>query len=405
MERTLTASGAASATRRETPNKIRSRRRPAEQANRGGIRRSGVHPARSRLSDIGAGLFKPVKLHDLNLMTGQLALMLDTGNTLVDSLDALANQATNPKLEQVLQTLSRDVSGGMPLATALEVHPQVFNEFYVATVRSAEASGALTNAFKRIEAHLQKREDVIANIRAALIYPTILATLATGAVIFLLTFVLPKFTVIFEKRGVQLPLPTRMLLGISEFCTTYWYLFPIVIIGGAVSIYMYAASERGKPVIHNLFLGAPIMGPLVKTLQTSQLLRMMGMLLDAGVPIVETLSIGAQACSNIHFRRLMARVTEGVLQGEGFARNFCKSRLFPVSIKQMVTTGERTGSMGLVMSKIADKLDSIADKQMKKISSLIEPLIIIVMGVAIGFIAIAILLPLFKLTSTLRGGH
>lgn len=336
--------------------------------------------------------------------TGQLALMLETGSTIVDSLDALGEQTADEKLSRILKSVSTDLQGGASLAAAMGAHPHAFNTFYVSAIKAGEASGSLVEVFNRLEADMARREELVSSIRVALAYPMVLTLLSFSAVIFLVTFVLPKFIEIFERNGAVLPLPTRILLALSGFTTTYWYLILLGGIGSTIFAYVYANSETGRFRIDMIVLKLPVIGVLVNSIYTSTLLRTIGTLLNAGVPMTESMNVARDTCSNNLFKTAVTNITSGVLRGESFSENFSKSPLFSPSTKQMIATGDRTGSLPLVMNKMADYLDNDSEKQMKKLSALIEPLVIICMGVVVGFIAISVLLPLFRLSSAVKGG-
>jgi type IV pilus assembly protein PilC len=359
---------------------------------------------KTRAARAAAAGSKRVKLKILTEETGQLALMLRAGTSLVDCLDALAEQSNDERMTDVLQSVAGEVTGGSSLAVALASHPRVFDGFYVSSVRAGEASGNMAEVFGRLESYLQKRLELRGNIITSLIYPVIIMILAVAAVTFMITFVLPKFVGIFERSGVLLPLPTRMLMGISSFVVSYWYL----LIGGGVAIgvavYYYAKSSKGSRVMDRLVLHLPIIGPVANTVQSAVLLRSLGTLMGAGVPLVETLEVAVESCKNTLFQQFVRDITAGVVQGEDLASNFAKSDLMLPSTKQMVRTGERTGTLATVFDAVADHLEDNAERQMKRLSALFEPLILIVMGVVIGFIAVSVLLPLFRLTSAARGG-
>jgi type IV pilus assembly protein PilC len=237
----------------------------------------------------------------------------------------------------------------------------------------------------------------------ALIYPVITCCLAIVAVIFMVTFVLPKFVDIFSKSNVPLPLPTRMLMGISGFVTSYWYILLAAMIGIITAIYLALKNPVGSRLFDRLILWLPGVGDVAGTVQSSLLLRTLGTLLQAGVPLVDSLAVAKDACKNSLFKDFVASVTSGVLQGEDLASNFAKSEIMSPSIKAMVGTGERTGNLPMVLNSIADHLDSIADKQAKRLSAVFEPAAIIVMGGVIGFIAVSVLFPLFRLTAAVKG--
>lgn len=349
-------------------------------------------------------LFNPVRPSELRWITSQFSLMLETGTTVAESLMALSEQSEGTPISEILSDVHNSVNGGATLSAALGEHPRVYSSFYVSAVKAGEASGTLPEVFARLELHMKKREEMVSTIRAALTYPMILSTLAVGAVMFMMTFVLPKFVTVFASFGAELPLPTRMLMSLAGIFRSYWYAILLFVFGPMAGAYWYFTGTRGKPVLDRLVLNLPIVGPVVRMVQTSVILRTLGTLINAGVPLVECMSVAEDSCSNGEFKRTVREISNGIIRGEGFSRNFGASALFTPSTKQMVATGERTGSMGYVMTKVADHLDDEADKTMKLLGTLIEPLIIIVMGFIIGFIAIALLFPLFRLSSAVRGG-
>ena len=344
-----------------------------------------------------------VKRNTIFWFTGQLALMLETGSTIVDSLDALAAQITDDRFRRILKSVSGDLQGGSTLASAMGVYPNAFDKFYVSAVKAGETSGNLTDVFTRLEAHMLRRGNLVSNIRVALTYPLILSVLSLSAVIFIVSFVLPRFIEIFEKNGAVLPLPTRMLLTLSDFTTSYW---PLILLGAgcsAVGTFLYVTSETGRFRVDTLVLRLPVVGKLVNSVYTSTLLLILGTLLNAGVPMTESMLVARDACTNSQYKMAVTGISNGVLRGEGFSEYFSKSALFSPSIKQMIATGDRTGSLPMVMTKMADYLDREAEIQMKRLSALVEPAVIICMGVVVGFIAVSVLLPLFRLTSAVKG--
>lgn len=336
--------------------------------------------------------------------TGQLALMLKTGTPLVESMAALGEQTEDPRMQEVLEAVAASIRGGSPLTGALSAHPHAFDDFYVSTARAGEATGELAEVFKRIESQLLKRLELKSSITAALIYPLIVSLLAIGAVVFVVTYVLPKFIVIFERSHVPLPLPTRMLMFLAGTVTTYWYLVPVLVFGIPASIYFFLKTELGSQLYDRVVLRLPIMGPLAHLVYSGVVLRTLGSLMGAGVPLVESLAIALSACKNRRYKAFLADVTARVMRGEPLAAGFQASDLISPNVKQMVNTGERSGALPLVLNAVSDHLDALTDKRVKRLSAIFEPLIIIVMGIVIGFIAISVLLPLFRLSSAARGG-
>ena len=341
---------------------------------------------------------------DLRAFTGQLGLMLDTGTPLSEALDALARQTTRPRLAKALGQVHREVNGGTPLSEALDSHPAIFSDFYMATVRAGEATGTLTEVFQRLETHIYKREALLNSVRSALTYPTILVLLASSAVLFLLSFVLPKFQTIFSAHAALLPLPTRILLDTAAHFRENWYWVALSVVTLLTSARRYVTSRHGKPVVDRVVLALPVVGRLVKRIQTAVLLRMVGAMLEAGVELLDAMDVAQRACSNSRFRKLVTDVSAGILQGKSLAEGFAKSPLISPTVKQMIATGEKSGALSTVMTKMADYLDEQAEHQLKRLSTLFEPMVIIGMGAVIGYIALAVLLPLFKLSSAVRGG-
>ena len=367
--------------------------------------RARKEPAGAKWALPQVGFFKPVKSSQLRAMTSQLALMLETGTPLAESLGALAEQMEGEALGDVLTEVHGTVSGGSNLSEALGLHPRVFGTFYVSAVRAGETAGNLTEVFKRLETDMAKREDLVSRLRAALTYPAILTLIATGAVVFLVSFVLPKFALIFQNAGARLPLPTRILLGVTATFQSYWYLCIAAVLAPPVAAWFFFRTPDGKRILDNLLLRLPVVGSLVKTVQCSVLLRTLSTLLGSGVPLMESLEVAERGCSNTRFKETVSDIASGVLRGEGFSSNFSRSDLFSPSIKQMVATGERTGRMALVMGKLSEYQDEMAQKQVQRLSALFEPMIIVVMGGIIGFIAISLMLPLFRMSSVIsRGG-
>ncbi|MBN1865940.1 type II secretion system F family protein [Candidatus Sumerlaeota bacterium] len=338
---------------------------------------------------------------EIRSMTAQLALMLETGTPLAECLLSLQEQTEGTAFGDMLGEIHRSVSAGNALSRALSDHPRVFDEFYISAVKAGETSGKLADVFARIDLHMSKREELLSRIRTALIYPIILSCLATGAVIFLVSFVLPKFATVFGNSGVQLPAPTRLLLWMTHAFQLYWYWLFLgagTCVGGGV---WFFRNPAGRPIKDRVALGLPLLRSLVTATQTAALLRVLGTLLSSGVPLVDSLSVARDACSNIFFKKAVEEVSKGILRGEGLASNVSKSPLFSPSVKRMIETGERTGRLAFVTSRMADYLEEIAQRQIQRISALFEPAVIVVMGIIIGFIAVSLMLPLFRLSSAM----
>jgi general secretion pathway protein F len=348
--------------------------------------------------------FGRIKTSTLAALTGQLALMLRTGTPLLDSVEALQSQTRDEKLYDVLGSVKNEISGGATLGNALRAHPRIFNGFYVNAVDAGETNGLLADVFTRLEDFLRKRVELRSNIITAMIYPAVIAVVAFIAVTCVMIFVLPNFIRIFEKANVQLPLPTRMLLASSQFLSNYWYVFLVALFVVPLVFSICARTAQGKRIIDYFMLHCPGIAGLTAMIETSLMLRTLGTLLGSGVSLTDALSVARSAARNSYYCHFMGDVLQNVTQGGTLSSTFETSELMSPAVKTMVSTGEATGSLALVMKEVSDYLDVESDRTLKRLSALIEPGVIILMGVVVAFIALSILMPLFQMTA-LAGGH
>jgi len=340
----------------------------------------------------------------LVLVTSQFSLMLETGNTISASLAALGKQSQGTKMGAVLDNVASSVAGGSTLTAALAEHPAVFPKLYISAVRAGETSGRLSQVFKRLELHMTKRAKLRENIRSALTYPAILSVLLLGVVIFAVTFVLPRFTAIFDSAGVVLPIPTRVLMATANLTKRYWYLIPVFLMLTLVGVIWLFRNARCKNFIDSVLLRIPVLGTLLKSVSTSSLVRTLGMLLESGVALTESIDVARNSVVSHSFRQFMDSLERSVLQGDGFATPFRDSNIMSPIDQQMAETGEKTGSLPTVMSRLADHHDEQVDVKLKRLTAVVEPMFIAIMGLFVGFVAMAVLLPLFKMASALRVG-
>jgi general secretion pathway protein F len=348
--------------------------------------------------------FGRIKTSTLAAMTGQLALMLRTGTPLLDSVEALQNQTRDEKLYDVLGSVKNEISGGATLGNALRAHPRIFNGFYVNAVDAGETNGLLADVFTRLEDFLRKRVELRSNIITAMIYPAVIAVVAFIAVTCVMIFVLPNFIRIFEKANVLLPLPTRMLLATSQFMSQYWYVFLLAMFVGPMVFSICARTARGKRMIDYFMLHCPGVAGLTAMIETSLMLRTLGTLLGSGVSLTDALAVARSAARNSYYCHFMGDVLQNVTQGGTLSSTFESSELMSPAVKTMVSTGEATGSLALVMKEVSNYLDVESDRNLKRLSALIEPGVIILMGGVVAFIALSILMPLFQM-SALAGRH
>ncbi len=341
---------------------------------------------------------------DIHNFTGQIALLLESGTPLAESLLSLAEQNEGKKLGAILMQIHSNIQAGATLTESMEEHAHVFGRAYIASIHAAETSGILAEVFGQLENDLGKSLDLVTKLRNGLVYPAILMTLAVFAVLFLVYYVMPKFVAIFQAHQAVLPLPTRVLMRITQFSTHYWYILLTVAIGIVVGTTMFLRSPVGRAFFDRAILRVPLLGGLVQDLQSTIILRTMSSLLGAGVTLTQGLEVTQQVCTNSLYRKILNDIHRSVLQGERFSKQFCSTNLFSPAVRRMVSTGEETGSMALVMSKMATYLDRQIDKRLTRLTTAFEPLIIIFMGTAIGFVAISLMLPLFRMSSVIASG-
>jgi type IV pilus assembly protein PilC len=345
-----------------------------------------------------------VPANQLVLVTSQLSLMLETGSTISDSLVTLGHQTEGTRMGGVLNKVASSVAGGRTLAAALAEHPAVFPGLFVSAVRAGEASGRLAQVFKQLEMHMTKRAQLRESIRSALTYPTILSVLLLGVVIFAVTFVLPRFTAIFAGAGIVLPLPTRILMGVATVARRYWYLMPLALISGVVGVAVFLRTATGKTLADRLALRIPVLDTVVSSISVSSLTRTLGMLLEAGVPLTESIEVAKDSVGSYSFREFTGEIERSVLQGDGFAAAWLESELVTPVDQQMAQTGEKTGSLPTVMRRLADHHDGQLDIKLKRLTAIVEPVFLAIMGAFVGFVAMAVLLPLFKMASAVKMG-
>ena len=337
---------------------------------------------------------------ELAFFTSQLALLLDSGTSLTEALAALRDQTDHPALREAIEQAEEDVKGGKLLSSALERHPRLFPKLLTSMVRVGETGGFLTESLQRTSQFLLLRQEVLSKVQAALAYPVVLVAVSSGVVIFLITAVLPKFIKVFEGHEDILPLPTKMLMALSGAVTGYWYVFVAVAIGLIAGAVLGLRSPAGKRLFDRAILRLPLVGSLCRLSVTSRLLRTFGVLIESGVPLLDAVAVTRRTIGNTEFVRFFDTLEETVQQGGTLSDAFRPSPLFPSAIKQMVTTGEMTGNSGKIMIKMAEYYEGQVTLRLKSLTAAIEPLVLLVMGSVVGFIALSLFMPLFRMART-----
>lgn len=346
---------------------------------------------------------KKVKSQDMVIFTRQMSTMISSGIPLVEALEILGEQASNPTFKDALQDVSSNVRSGKDFSQALGQHPRIFPDIYVNMVKAGEASGQLDVVLTRLADYQESAESLKSEIKSAMTYPIVSLVMVGGISLFLLVFIIPKFEEMFHSMNVELPAVTKALLATSLFLKKYFVYWGIALVGGSVGIVKYLQSDKGMTVRDWLFLRMPIFGTLFSKVAISRFSRTFSTLIQSGVPILGALEIVAQTCGNRLFSKAISVASENVRQGETLGEPLSKSKLFPPMVTRMISIGEKTGALESLLEKIADFYDQQVKTTVAGLTSLIEPLMIGVMGFLVGGMVMAIFLPIFKMVGSLSG--
>jgi len=344
-----------------------------------------------------------VKLRDLVVFSRQFATMIDAGLSVVKCLDILQKQTRNTKMKEVIGEVKRDVAGGASLTEAVQKHPRIFSPLYVNMIRSAEAGGILDIVLDRLSTFLEKEQETRNKIKSAMTYPAVVFSFAMLMLVGLLFFVLPKFKGIFETMGLALPLSTRLMLNSSTYMKSYWYVALVFMVGSVIVIKMIARTDKGKYAIDNAKLRVPIFGDLLLKTAVSRFARTFGTLISSGVPVLRALEIVSDTAGNRVVSETVVRARHSIKEGEKISTPLFGSKIFPVMVTQMIAIGEETGRLDQMLVKVSNFYDDEVDNTLKSLTSLIEPLMIVGLGLIVGFIAISVISPIYSLVGSLGG--
>ncbi len=343
-----------------------------------------------------------VKLDDLVVFSRQLATMVDAGIPILGSLDILAQQSENKALKEVLIKVRNDVEIGFSLSNAFIKHPKVFSALYISMVKAGESSGMLDEILDRLATYLEKTSALHKKIKSALVYPAVVTSMALAITILLLYKVIPVFKDIFFGFGAELPLPTLVLIGISDVFRQYFPVFAIAVVIAGFILKRYIDTKKGRYQFDKFLLRLPVFGMLFTKVAVSKFTRTLSTLVKSGVPILSSLEVVGKTCGNSVFEAAIEKVRLGVREGEAIALPLEKDRVFPPMVVKMISVGEQTGELEKMLSKVADFYDEQVDSTVSGLTSLIEPLIIAFLGIMIGGIVICMFLPIFKLSTIIN---
>lgn len=342
---------------------------------------------------------KRVSGADLSLFTRQLASLFNAGLNMARSLDTLIDHCENPTLKSVLSSVRQGVQGGSTLWESMGEHPHVFDELYVSLVRAGEASGQLGTVLERLADTLEVQEEQKSRIKSALAYPTLLIVAGFSAVIFILVFLVPRFSKIFKSLNRPLPVPTRILLNVQSFVTQngLWLLVGIVAV--VALIRMWGKTETGGFFIDRMRMKVPLLGSLIHKDAISRFCRTLATLVKGGVPILTSFEVAERAVGNKVIERAIVQVRDAVRGGESLAGPLRATSVFPGLVTNMIAVGEETGNLDEMLNRVADAYDAEVANRMRQLISLVEPVVIIVMGAIIGTIVLSMLIPVLELST------
>jgi len=342
--------------------------------------------------------FKPkVAAKELVLFSRQLSTLVSAGVPLVQGLTILEDQVETKLFKSIVHTIKEDIEAGQSITDALKKHPNAFEELYVGMIKAGEVGGILDVILERLSAYLEGAEALRSKVKGAMMYPLVVCCIAGGVTLFLLMGVIPTFQKIFASFGSELPFMTQILINISNVLRHFWYIVAAVPIGGFMALQQYGKTETGRRNLDALMLKVPVFGILLKKVAVAKFTRTLGTLIKSGVPILQALETVAKTSGNKVIEIAIMTARESVKEGERIAVQLRKANVFPPMVIQMVAIGEETGNLDTMLSKIADFYDQEVDVAVKSLTSMIEPIIIVVMGLIIGFIVIAMFLPMFEL--------
>ena len=346
---------------------------------------------------------KTQRLKEVSLFSRQLNVLVATGTPLADGLAALERQIKDEEFKGKVGMIRQHVEQGATLYDALGSAPKYFDEVYRNIIKAGESAGALPTMLDRLSMLTRKQVQVRTQITGAMIYPCLLIMITIAVLTVMLTVVMPRFTGMFATLDVPLPASTKMLMAASDIIKVYWWGVLLAVIGAGVGLHFWLRSPMGKQTIDTLALKLPTLSGVTRAYATARIARLMGVLIECNVPLLDTLQLVRNATGNSHYEKLMIQAEETVISGEPVSTAFADDKLIEPALYEAVRNGEQTGKMSLLMITIADYMDEENDSRLKALTSLFEPMILVFLGVAVGGIAISMFMPMFDLTAAAGG--
>ncbi len=374
------------------------------------LRSQRIQPIPAKIKEKGKGLDRElnipgfgqsIKQRDVVIFTRQLATMIDAGLPIVQCLDVLATQSPNKKLCRVIRQIKDEVEAGSTFTDPLRKHPKLFDDLFVNMVAAGEVGGILDSILHRLASYMEKAMKLKSKIKGAMIYPTTIVTVAVGVTAVLLIFVIPVFAELFSSFGQELPAPTQFVINLSNFTIAYFKYLVGVLVAIAVVCRQAYRTEGGRLTFDHMFLQLPVFGDLIRKSSVARFTRTLSTLVSSGVPILDALAITARTAGNKVVERAVLATRVSISEGRTIAEPLAESKVFPPMVCQMIAVGETTGALDAMLQKIADFYEDEVDNAVANLTALMEPMIILFLGVVIGGLVISMYLPIFKLGSVI----
>lgn len=346
--------------------------------------------------------FNKVPFSAVVIMTRQLATMIEAGLVLSEALDILQEQQENKKFKIVLADISSDIKGGLDFASTLEKHPDVFPPIYSQLVKAGQASGKLDTIFLQLATNLEKEREFKGKIRGAMIYPIVVVIMMFGVMLIMIFFVMPKLLGLYKESSIELPLPTQIMIGFANFMLGYWWTIVIFIVVSVIALRQFASTQGGRLKIDGLMLKMPVIGKITSLVILTSFTRTFGLLVSSGLSILDSIKIVAAITGNRVFQDGLEMSYQGVERGLSFSSQLLRLKEFPRIVGQMIKTGEETGKLDTIMFKLADYFESESDNSLKNVTTLIEPIVLVILGIGVGFLVVSIILPIYQLTTNIK---
>lgn len=345
---------------------------------------------------------KKVKIEELTIFSRQFATLIDAGIPIPKSLKILADSTVHPTLKKALKQMTEDIENGNKLSFALQKHPKIFPTIYVDMVRAAELSGSLASVLDRLAGYMEKDKSLKAKVKSAFIYPTVVVSIVFIAIIVILKVVVPSFMPMFEELGSNLPLPTRMLLMGSNIVENYWWAILLALVGVFVAYKGYTKTAKGKRQMDYIKLKMPIFGQITTKTSIARFSRTLETLQKSGVSLMESLEIVSRTSGNIIVEEALLSAIDYLERGEGIHTALREHKIFPPLVVQMIEIGEQTGELEKLLGKVADFYEEEVDIAVKNLTALMEPLITVVLGVIVCFIALSVMMPMYQMMGDMQ---